>query len=307
MRVLVTGSKGFAGSWLTRELESAGHEPLEAPDLDVTNPRAMRDFLRETQPDAVAHLAAVAFAPDAAADPQAAFSVAVGGTVNVFEAVRELARPVVVLVSGSSEVYGHPDPPALPLTESSPLAPITPYALSKAAQESIALSYAARFGMTVVVTRSFSHTGPGQRDSFVVPALARRILAVATGDSPDVPVGNIDVGRDISDVRDVVNAYRLLLEAAVAGRLPAGGMVVNVCSGQAVSIRWIVGELSRLAGVQPDLRTDPALVRRGEAMEIRGDPSLIHRLVGWQASIPISQTLADVWAATSHSIVASVG
>jgi GDP-4-dehydro-6-deoxy-D-mannose reductase len=261
--------------------------------------------LLELRPDAVVHLAAVAFAPDAAADPQATFAVAVGGTTNIFEAARALRQAPVVLVAGSSEVYGAPDRDRLPLDETSPLAPMTSYALSKTAQESVALAYASQHRMRVVVCRSFSHTGPGQRPVFVVPALAHRIWAAASGGAPDVAVGNLDVQRDISDVRDVVAAYRMLLEAGAQGKVPDGGLVVNVCSGRAVSIRWIVEELCRMAGARPVLRVDPELVRAGEAPELRGDPKRIRDLVGWQPAIPITQTLADVWASIAQPVVAA--
>lgn len=306
MRVLVTGASGFVGRWLTKELITAGHEAVETPSrVDVTDADAVREALDTTRPDAIAHLAAVAFAPDAAADPKVTFSVAVGGTINVLEAVRSMSRHVVVLITGSSEVYGSPAPDELPLRESNPIAPVTPYALSKAAQESVALAYAARYGLTVVVTRSFSHTGPGQRPLFVVPALAQRVHALATGQAADIRVGNVDVRRDFCDVRDVVDAYRRLLEAAVAEQVGARGLVVNVCSGQSVSIRWILEELCRLAGVKPSLRVDPTLVRPGDTPEVRGDPSLIEQLVAWQASTPLARTLADVWAAVGTPVAAA--
>ena len=305
MRVFVTGSKGFVGGWLTKEAVAAGHQALDAPSIDVTDRGVVARTLADVRPDAIVHLAAVAFAPDAAADQQTAFAVAIGGTVNVFEAACSLDRPPIVLVSGSSEVYGVPDTRDLPLTESSPLAPATPYALSKAAQESVALAYAARFGLKVVVTRSFSHTGPGQRDSFVVPALAHRVRAVAEGQAQAITVGNLDVKRDMTDVRDVVKAYRLLLESAARGEVGAGGTVVNVCSGRAVSIRSIVTDLCHLAHIEPSLSVDPSLVRNGDAQEIRGDPSAIEQLVGWRATTPWTQTLADVWAATTLPVGAA--
>jgi GDP-4-dehydro-6-deoxy-D-mannose reductase len=302
MRVLVTGSSGFVGSWLMRELHRAGHEAVDTVDLDVTDSGGVREVIAGTEPDAVVHLAAVAFAPDAAAHPQQAFAVTVGGTINVFEAVRALPRPAAVLISGSSEVYGLPRPEDLPLTELSPLQPATPYALSKAAQESIALAYGARYAFPVVATRSFNHAGPGQRPSFVVAALAQRVVDVANDAARDIAVGNLDVRRDFCDVRDVVNAYRRLIEAATDGRLGRGGVAVNVCSGRAVSIRWIVEELCRLTGIEPIVRADPGLAREVDAPEIRGDASLIRRLVGWEATRSMSQTLADVLAATASRV-----
>lgn len=296
MRVLVTGASGFVGRWLTTELEAAGHLVVPfGPDLDVRDAAAITKAVAEARPDAVAHLAAVAFAPDAAASAETAFEVAVRGTINVCEAIRQQARPPALVVSGSSEVYGAPAADELPLTEFAPLRASTPYALSKAAQESVALAYAARHSLRVVVTRSFNHAGPGQRDEFVVPALARRVLEMARGRAGDVPVGNLDVRRDISDVRDVTRAYRLLLESAVTGGCGPGGTVVNVSSGRSVSIREVVEEFCRLAGVDATLRIDPVLVRPNEAPEIRGDHALLRQLTGWQPVWTVEQTLASVW------------
>lgn len=296
MRVLVTGANGFVGRWLTSDLEQAGHEVVPfAPDRDVRDAAALLAAVADARPDAVAHLAAVAFAPDAAAAAETAFDVAVLGTINVIEAIHRQPEPPALLVSGSSEVYGTPEPNELPLTESASLRPSTPYALSKAAQEAVALAYAARHSLRAVVTRSFNHTGPGQRHEFVVPALARRVLEVARGRAAEVPVGNLDVRRDIADVRDVARAYRLLLEWAVEKGPGPGEAVVNVSSGRSVSIRQLVEELCRLAGVDPRLHIDPDLVRPNEAPEIRGDHSLLSQITGWQPAWTLDQTLASVW------------
>jgi len=296
VRVLVTGASGFVGRWLTRELAAANHavETLP-PDADVTDAAAVDTAIRSCQPDAIAHLAAVAFAPDAAADAAHTFDVAVRGTINVLEAGRSLARSPVMLVTGSGEVYGVPDPSDLPLAETAPLQPRTPYALSKAAQESVGLAYAARYGLSVIATRSFNHAGPGQRPDFVIPALARRVADLAAGRAPDIPLGNLQVRRDFCDVRDVVRAYRLLLEAAVGNRIARAGVVVNVCSGRSVAIGTIVEQLATLAGVQPRIRVDPSLVRPIDAPDIRGNHALLTSITGWQPQLPLSQTLSDVW------------
>lgn len=300
MRVLITGASGFVGRWLVERLLETGHEPISLPiGADVVDAAVVRAAVDEVRPDAIAHLAAVAFVADAAADPATAFKVAVAGTVNVLEAVRASAPTATVLVIGSSDVYGHPAPSELPLSENAVLRPRTPYALSKAAQESVALAYGARYGGRVIITRSFNHTGPGQRPVFVVPALARRVEALAAGAAVDIPAGNLDVRRDIGDVRDVVDAYRLLLEGAAEGKIGAGGQAVNVCTGRSVAIRWVLEELCKLAGVEPRIRIDPALTREGDPPEIRGDPSLLERLTGWRATTPIAQTVADIWASVS--------
>ncbi|MDQ3448853.1 MAG: GDP-mannose 4,6-dehydratase [Chloroflexota bacterium] len=295
MRVLVTGASGFVGRWLSRALQASGHEVLEAEArLDVTDRRAVSDALARTEPDAVVHLAAIAFGPDAGTDPGNAFRVTVGGTVNLLEAARQQPRPPLILISGSADVYGTPTAEDLPLTEEAPLRPVKPYALSKAAQESVGLAYAARYGLRVIVTRSFNHAGPGQRPVFVIPALTERVAAVARGEAHQVRVGNLDVRRDVSDVRDVVDAYVRLLESAHDGG--PSGLALNICSGRSVAIRWLLEELCRLAGVEPEIHVDPALVRADDAPDIRGDASAVQRLVGWRATTPLEVTLADIWA-----------
>jgi GDP-4-dehydro-6-deoxy-D-mannose reductase len=301
MRVFVTGANGFVGQWLEKELRGHGHEVVGAPGpdvLDIADRRGLVGWLDNPagRPDAVIHLAGMAFAPDAGHDPAEAFRVNVGGTVALFEALREIGIRPPVLVSGSADVYGTPRPEDLPLREDAPLAPHSPYALSKVAQEGAAAEASARYGFSVVATRSFNHAGPGQRPVFVVPAMAQRVMAVKRGQATTIPAGNIDVRRDLTDVRDVVVAYRLLVEAAAAGKLADRFRVVNVASGVAITIRDVIERLGALAGVAPVIESDQSLVRAGDPTEIRGDATLIGQLVGWQPRIPLEQTLVDVLA-----------
>ena len=299
MRVAVTGADGFVGRWLVRDLAEAGHEVVSSGHArpDVTDRDALQAWLVDARPAAVVHLAAVSSASAAADDPGRAFEVTVGGTVRLLEAARTLDPAPIVLIPGSGEVYGRPPAEELPLRETAALRPIGAYALSKAAQESVALAIGARADLPVIVARAFNHTGPGQRADFVVPALAARVMAVASGRADEVRVGNLDVARDFLDVRDVVRAYRLLVERAEAGAID-GGTVVNVCSGRSISIRRIVGLLSGSAAIDAPVVVDPTLVRIGEAADVRGDPGLLGSLTGWRPEIPIERTLADVLAAS---------
>jgi GDP-4-dehydro-6-deoxy-D-mannose reductase len=302
MRVFVTGAIGFVGQWLEKELLAHGHEVEAAPGpdaLDIADRRGLARWLDHPagRPDAVVHLAGMAFAPDAGHDPAEAFRVNVGGTVALFEALREIGIRPPVLVSGSADVYGTPRQQDLPLRENAPLAPNSPYSLSKVAQEGVAVEAAARYGFPLVLTRSFNHTGPGQRPVFVAPAMAQRVRAVKMGQASSIPAGNVDVRRDLTDVRDVVVAYRLLLEAAAAGKMADRFTIVNVASGAAVTVREIIERLCALAGVAPVIEIDQSLVRPNDPHEIRGDATLIRQLVGWQPRIPLEQTLADLLAA----------
>jgi GDP-4-dehydro-6-deoxy-D-mannose reductase len=238
----------------------------------------------------------MAFAPDAESDPAEAFRVNVGGTVAIFEALRELGLRPPVLVAGSSDVYGAPRPEDLPLGESAPLNPRQPYAVSKAAQEGVAVEAGVRWDFPIVVTRSFNHTGPGQRRVFVVPAMAQRVLAVKRGQATVIPAGNVDVSRDIGDVRDVVRAYRLLLEAVAVGRLGSNPIVINIATGRAETIRSLIEQLCTLAGITATIEVNPALVRPDDPPEIRGDASLLTELTGWRPEVSLKWTLTDLLA-----------
>lgn len=300
MRVYVTGAIGFVGGWLQRELVAGGHQVVAAPgpdEIDIADRDGLvRWFSSAGRPDGVIHLAGMAFAPDAQQDPSEAFRVNVAGTIAMFEALRSLDLRPAVLVSGSADVYGMPRPEDLPLTEQAPLAPLLPYAVSKAAQEAVAVEAGMRYGFPVIVTRSFNHAGPGQRPVFVVAAMAGRVLALKRGETAAIPTGNVDVRRDLSDVRDVVRAYRVLLEEAMAGTLGDPPAIVNVASGRVVTIRWVIEELCALAGVPPAIEVDPSLLRASDPAEVAGDASLLTSLTGWRPTIPLEQTLADVLA-----------
>ena len=296
MRVLVTGATGFVGRWLIRELEAAGHQPVPAPGsdvVDITDQLAVSRLVAGARPDAIAHLAGVSHAMDAMSDPDHALAVNAGGTNLVIQAAAASGRPIAVLVTGSSEVYGKPEPEDLPLGENSPLRADRPYGRSKLAQEQTAIEAGARDHLPVVVTRSFNHTGPGQRRDFVAPALAHRVIEAKRTGRVDVAVGDLDVRRDIGDVRDVARAYRLLLEGLAAGSVPAG-TVVNVATGKAVAIRWVLEVISRIVGVAVRPRVDPALLRDDDPPLIVGDPSRLARLTGWSPAIPLEQTLRDL-------------
>jgi GDP-4-dehydro-6-deoxy-D-mannose reductase len=295
MKVLVTGATGFVGRWLIRELAAHGHQPIEAPgrsSFDVTNPVSVARLVREAAPGAVVHLAGVSHAVDAARDPAHAVAVNEGGTRSLLSALAMVGSPPV-LISGSSEVYGQPDPSDLPLREDAPTRPVQPYGQSKLAQERAAIEVGAALDIPVVVTRSFNHTGPGQRPEFVVPALAGRLLEAKRSGAREVAVGNLDVRRDFGDVRDTARAYRLLLEGLAAGAVRPG-TIVNVATGRAVSIRGVLERLMDLIGVDVTPRPDPVLVRANDPPLIVGDPGRLRALTGWTPEIPLEVTLADL-------------
>ena len=179
-------------------------------------------------------------------------------------------------------------PEQLPLGEDTPTAPASPYAASKLAAEDVALQAWRGFGQPVVVVRPFNHIGPGQSPNFIVPALAKRIVVARRSRAGSLRVGTLTTRRDFTDVRDVVAAYRLLMD------LGAPGTVYNVCSGHDVAMSEVATDLLRLAGVGLSLEADPELVRPVDVPVLRGDAGLLRAATGWQPKIPLATTLADV-------------
>ncbi len=292
MRALVTGSSGFVGPWLCRHLRERGDEVVElGGKVDVRDAEGVREALAGAEPDAVYHLAAISSVRQSWDDPPGTFAVNALGTLNVCNAAASLPkRPRVLLVS-SSEVYGNVDPSALPVREDHPYSPVTPYAASKAAAELVGLQAWLGRGLEVVRARPFNHTGPGQSQAFVVPALAAQVAAAAAGRAGQVRVGNLDVRRDMSDVRDVVRAYRLVMEKGEPGE------VYNVCQGKSVLVREILSRLMSIAGVEVPVVVDPERFRPAELPEQVGDPGRLVELTGWRPRVPLDQTLREVLAA----------
>jgi len=292
VRALVTGSSGFVGPWLCRHLRERGDEVVElGGKVDVRDAEGVREALAGAEPDAVYHLAAISSVRQSWDDPPGTFAVNALGTLNVCNAAASLPkRPRVLLVS-SSEVYGNVDPSALPVREDHPYSPVTPYAASKAAAELVGLQAWLGRGLEVVRARPFNHTGPGQSQAFVVPALAAQVAAAAAGRAGQVRVGNLDVRRDMSDVRDVVRAYRLVMEKGEPGE------VYNVCQGKSVLVREILSRLMSIAGVEVPVVVDPERFRPAELPEQVGDPGRLVELTGWRPRVPLDQTLREVLAA----------
>ncbi len=291
MRALVTGGAGFVGPWLIRHLQDCGDEVIELPvGVDVRDAQGLGAALADAEPQAIYHLAALSSVRLSWGDPLETFAVNAVGTLNLCHAAAALSRPPRVLLVSSSEVYGKVAPESLPVREDHPFCPVDPYAASKAAAELVGLQAWLGRGLEVVRARPFNHTGPGQTETFVVPALAAQVLAAAAGHSSQIAVGNLEVRRDLTDVRDVVRAYRLLVQ-----RGEPGG-VYNICRGEPVLIADILRRLMAIAGVNVPVVVDPARFRPADVPEQAGDPSRLAALTGWRPEIGLDQTLEDVLA-----------
>jgi GDP-4-dehydro-6-deoxy-D-mannose reductase len=289
VRAVVTGGNGFVGTWLSEHLRACGDEVLSVDrEVEVTDAVAVRDTVTAAAPEVLYHLAALTHVGRSWEGPGEVFAVNALGTLNVLEAARACSLPPRVLIVSSAEVYGSVTEDELPIDEDVPLAPVTPYGASKVAAEFLGIQAHLGYGLPVVRVRPFNHVGPGQAAGFVVASLASRIVEARRSGTRAVPVGNLGARRDLTDVRDVVRAYRLLMEHGVPGE------VYNVCSGHDVSIEEVACQLLELAGVDLQLEVDPALARPVDVPVLRGDCAKLHDVTGWQPEIDFTTTLRDV-------------
>lgn len=303
MRLLITGVTGFVGRHvlaflraeqpgveifgLARETAAELHCPCVVADMEDAT--AVAAAVEHVRPERVLHLAAQSSPRLSFEQPALTLRANVEGTLNLLEALRAHAPQARLLVVGSAEEYGNAAQDALPLDEDTPLCPLSPYAASKVAQSYLALQYHLSYGLDVVRTRTFNHTGPGRGRDFAESSFARQIAAAERGlQAPHLAVGNLDGVRDFSDVHDVVRAYWALFEDGRAGA------VYNVCSGRGVRIREVLERLVALARVPIDVRLDPGRLRPADIPALVGDPGRLRAATGWEARMPLERTLADL-------------
>jgi GDP-4-dehydro-6-deoxy-D-mannose reductase len=294
MQVFVTGVAGFVGQRLEARLEALGTQVIGTDlELDVADADRVADAVSAARPDAIVHLAAISFVPEAETNPRAVYRVNFLGARSILEAARQASPGVRVLVVGSGHVYGAADPGAPPFDERSPLRPDSPYAWSKAAADLLGGSYANQ-GVDVVRVRPFNHTGPGRPDRFVESSFARQIAEIEAGlRPPEIEVGNLDAVRDFLDVEDVLDAYLRLLDREV----PAGPY--NVASGKGTSIRELLEALLAHTSIRPEVKVDQ--VRWRPADTSVGSSGRLAKATGWAPTIPLQETLRhllDRWRET---------
>jgi GDP-4-dehydro-6-deoxy-D-mannose reductase len=286
-RVLVTGPDGFVG----RHLRGGLGETFVPFDGDVLDAGALREAVRAARPGALVHLAAASSVGASFGDVGEVWRTNVLGTVNVVEALRAEAPAARLLLASSGDVYGRAD--VIPTPEEAPVAPVSPYAGSKAAAELACL------GVDAVVARAFPHVGPGQDERFAVGSWTAQLARLRAEGGGTLRVGDLGVERDLTDVRDVCRAYRLLLDPAV----PAG--TYNVASGRAVPLRHVVELLVEAVGVPVSVERDESRLRPAEVPVLAGDPSKLEAATGWTPEIPLERTLADALEAASGAEVVS--
>lgn len=309
-RVLITGITGMAGSHLADfllsnhpEVEVIGTKRYRSPrqnivhlegqiemlDCDLMDASSARKLIADTKPDFIFHLAALSYVPDSWKQPQAYLNNNTTMQLNLFEAIREVGIDPVIQVALSSEQYGKVTEADLPLTEESPIRPISPYAVSKVTQDMMAYQYHQTYGLKVIRTRTFNHEGPRRGEMFVTSNFAKQIVQIEAGKKPPVIfVGNLESCRDWSDVRDIVKAYWLAVNHCTPGD------VYVISSGTLRTVRSMLEELLANSKVNVEIVVDPDRLRPSDVVLLQGDSSKFRKQTGWEPTYTFEQTMSDL-------------
>ena len=310
MKVLITGITGFAGShladyilqekpgvdvygiirWRSR-MDNVLHiqDKLKLCEADLRDASSVMEILRQVQPDYIFHLAAQSFVPTSWQAPSETITTNIIGQLNIFEAVRHLKIDPRIQLACSSEEYGLVHPNELPIKETNPLRPLSPYAVSKVGQDLLGFQYFKSYGMKIIRTRGFNHTGPRRGEVFVTSNFAKQIAEIELNKrEPIIYVGNLEAKRDFTDVRDMVKGYWLAVEKGEAGE------VYNIASGKAYAIEEVLKILLSLTKIKVEIRVNADRLRPSDVLVLLGDNSKFVQATNWQPSIPIKQTLQDL-------------
>lgn len=298
MKVLITGINGFVGPYLAKELHEHGYkivgtthastdgtvpEYVETRKLDITDRDLVQKVVQEVRPDILVHLAAVSSVRFSIDHPHETHKINVEGTKNVVDAVRSLPKVRMLFIS-SSEVYGIPS--QIPIPEDADLSPVSPYAETKVQGEHICME-SADDAHEMLVSRSFNHIGSGQQESFVSSSFAKQIAKLEKYGGT-IKVGDLTAKRDFTDVRDVMRAYRMIIEKGKSGE------AYNVCSGTSISIQELLDRLRSLSTKHIAEEVDESRLRPAEIPDLCGDNSKLKRDTGWEPQIPLEQSLKEI-------------
>ena len=310
MRALITGITGFAGSHLAEYL-LAEHPDVEVfgtyrwrsrmdniehlrskvklLEADLRDYTSMYNALERSRPDFIFHLAAQSFVPSSWTAPNETLTTNVSGQTNLFEAIRSLRLDPVVQIACSSEQYGLVLPDEVPIKETNPLRPLSPYAVSKVAQDYLGYQYFQSYGLKAIRTRGFNHTGPRRGQVFVTSNFCSQVAAIELGlQEPVIRVGNIEAIRDFTDVRDMVRAYWLAVNHGKPGE------VYNIATGHGIRISELLDRIIALANVEVKIEVDPERLRPSDVEILIGDSSKFRADTGWEPRIPFEQTVSDL-------------
>ncbi|MFC1646909.1 GDP-mannose 4,6-dehydratase [Patescibacteria group bacterium] len=307
-KVLITGIAGFVGSHLaellltkkyevhglcrprskTDHIESISNK-LTLVDADLLDSHSLYATISRIKPDYIFHLAAQSFVPTSWVSPSVTLEVNIVGTANLFEAVRQAGIDPVIQIACSSEEYGLVHANELPIKETNPLRPQSPYAVSKVAMDYLGYQYFSSYKMKVIRTRGFNHTGPRRGETFAESSFAKQIALIEKKKrEPVIHVGNLDASRDYTDVRDMVRGY------LVAVKKCDPGDVYNISTGKTVYIRDMLKLLLSFSKVKVEIRKDPARMRPSDVPVLTGDNTKFVKKTGWEPKIPFEKTMEDL-------------
>ena len=306
-KAFITGITGFAGSFLAEHLVREGYEvsgtyltrdslkniesisnQVRLHEVDLQDAGAVRVIIAEEKPGSIFHLAALTAPGESFENPSEFITNNISTQINVLEAVRSAKIEPRILIVSSAEVYGNVRPADLPIDEETELKPVNPYAVSKVACDFLGLQYFLSYKIPIIRVRPFNHIGPRQSPSFVVAAFAKKIAEIEKNSSyGPMKVGNLSAKRDLTDVRDTVWGYRLIIEKGVPGE------VYNLGSGRSYEIKYLLDTLLSFSGKKITVESDPALMRPVDVPELVCDNSKIKAATGWEPKIPIQQTLRE--------------
>ncbi len=305
-KVLITGISGFAGSFLAENLLSHGYtvegtylndtstpnlvnkESLNLHKVDLQDKDSTEDLIKRVSPDIIFHLAALASAAESYKNPGGFISNNIEAQVNVLEGVRKAEIKPTILVVSSAEIYGNVTAADLPIDESTSFKPVSPYGVSKVAQDMLGLQYYLSYGLPIITVRPFNHIGPRQAPGFVISSFAKKIIEIEKGKAVSpMKVGNLSAKRDFTDVRDVVEGYRLLIEKGKVGE------AYNIGSGKSYLISDMLSKMISMSKGDIETEVDKELLRPLDVEELICDNTKIKTDTGWQPGINIDQSLSD--------------
>lgn len=308
IKVLVTGATGFAGGYLCEHLSREGKfdttgiysrkeslqkspvkDKIKFVNINLGDFEPLFKLINEIKPDYIFHLAGSSAPRDSFSDPIGVMHNNYESQINLFEAVKKAElKSTRILITSSGDIYGKPDPGDLPINERTLLRPVSPYAVSKIAQDFSGFQYFYAYRMNIIIARPFNHIGPRQDSRFVISDFSKQIASIENGKiEPVMKVGDLTTKRDFTDVRDIVHAYLQLIEMGTPGE------IYNIGSGRSRSIREMLDILLSFSTAKISLVDDKSKYRPGDIPEMRCDSTKIYKLTGWKPEIEIEKTLSD--------------
>tara|TARA_R100001594_G_scaffold5806_2_gene17348 strand:- start:3083 stop:4042 length:960 start_codon:yes stop_codon:yes gene_type:complete len=309
-KILITGITGFAGSHLVdyllekgeaevygtvkirSSLENLNHvvDKIKLIECNILDSHNVEETVKNLQPDKIFHLAAQSFVPTSWRSPNDTLSTNILGQSNLLESVRKFSKHTKVLIAGSSEEYGLVAPDEVPITELQPLKPLSPYAVSKVAQDVMAYQYVQSYGLHIVRTRAFNHSGPRRPSFFVDSSFARQVVEIKLGLKEAIlKHGNLEAKRDFTHVKDMVRAYTLAIDKCTPGE------VYNICRGETTKIQEVLDKLIDIAGIDIVTEQDPSRMRPSDVPILFGDCTKFQDLTGWVPEYGIEEILQDTY------------